>query len=109
MAYHVQCNPDTGIINAGTVNKQKTKWVNRTNVTEEALMAVRDHLLFVAEKNHLEEGAGYRWDRGDGYSISLKVEILPTSEIAESKEEAEGQEPEAPHETEEPPKLEVVK
>lgn len=107
MGYHVQCNPDSGIIHAGTVNKQKTKWVNKTDVTNEVLEAARDHLLFIAAKNELQEGVGYRWERNDGTAIVLKAEIVPIEQIAESKEEAEGQ---APQEGQnEPPKLEVVK
>ena len=91
MAYHVQCNPDTGIINAGTVNKKKDKWTNFNDVTKEALESVRDHLLFVAKKNKLEEGAAYRWDCSDGSAITLNCKVTQPGEepvLEEKPEEA---------------------
>ena len=92
MAYHVQCNPNSGVINAGTVNKQKNKWVNKTDVTTEALEAVRDHLLFIAELNKLEEGAGYRWECPEkGTAIKLTAQIIPIDaekEVGEPSDEA---------------------
>ena len=82
--YHVQCNPNNGVINAGTVNKKKDKWVNKTDVTKEALEAVRDHLLFIANLNKLEDGAGYRWEcPEDGKAIKLTAQIVPLEEEKE--------------------------
>ena len=80
MAYHVQCNPDSGIINAGTVSKKKDKWTNFNDVTKEALEAVRDHLLLVAKNNNLEEGAAYRWDCSDGSAITLNCKVSKPGE-----------------------------
>ena len=90
MAYHVQCNPNTGIINAGTVNKKKDKWVNKTDVTQEALEAVRDHLLYIASLNKLEDGAGYRWECEEkGKAIMLTAKIVSIDEGMETEAPAE--------------------
>ena len=80
MAYYVQCNPDSGIINAGAVSKKKDKWTNFNDVTKEALEAVRDHLLLVAKNNNLEEGAAYRWDCSDGSAITLNCKVSKPGE-----------------------------
>lgn len=77
MAYHVQCNPNSGIIHAGTINKKGDRWVNKSDVTKEVLEAARDHLLLIAAQNNLHDGAGYRWERTDGSAIKLTAEIIP--------------------------------
>ena len=70
--YHVGCNLETGVIAAGTTNKKGDKWINCSEVTEEALLAVRNHFLRLAEKEQTTE-YGYRWDYDDGSAITLKV------------------------------------
>lgn len=81
MTYHVGCNPDNGMIYAGTTNKKMDKWTNKSEVTEEALAAVRDHLFAIACKEQVKE-LGYHWDAEDGSMIILKV-------VSMSKEEAD--------------------
>jgi len=72
--YHVGFNPETNQIYAGTVNKKGDKWVNNSEVTEECLLAVRDHFLRIAEKEQIPE-VGYRWEFSDGMDIALKIHI----------------------------------
>lgn len=58
---------------AGRLNENKTLWVERTEVTDEALIAVRDYLL-----NQIENGKdsfGYEWTTNSGLTLSLVAKI----------------------------------
>ena len=79
--YHVNYNPAVGKIFAGTVNKKGDKWVNKTDVTEETLLAVREHLLDVMK--HQEDNpdiVGYRWETTDNKTITLQIQIADKKE-----------------------------
>lgn len=90
MAYHVGCSPENNMIYAGTTNKKMDKWVNKSDVTEEALAAVRDHLLNIAHKEGVSE-LGYRWDAEDGSMIVLKVVSMKKEEADEFKNNLKGE------------------
>ena len=91
MAYHVGCSPENNVIYAGTTNKKLDKWVNKTEVTEEALAAVRDHLFAIARKENVKE-LGYHWDAEDGSMIVLKVVSMTKEEADEFKNNLKGEE-----------------
>ena len=65
-------------IYAGTVNKPRKDgsktWRNKTDVTDEALCAVRDYLYNEAIKEN-QTIWGYEWDRKDGKVVELIVKI----------------------------------
>lgn len=73
--YHLGCSPLTNKIYAGTLNKAKTMWQNKSEVTEEALACVRDHLKQLADDEGKPE-FGYEWDLKDGRRVQLLVKIL---------------------------------
>lgn len=61
-------------IYAGRINKKGDKWLEKSEVTDEALCAVRDYLYDQA----ITEGKtvyGYEWDRKDGKIVELIVKI----------------------------------
>lgn len=67
--YHVGCGA-FGIY-AGTISKPGM-WRNKSEVTDEALEAVRDYLA----DNFLKDGktqGGYEWTRKDGKVVKLMV------------------------------------
>ena len=74
--YHVGC----GVfgIYAGTLNKTKSMWVNKSEVTDECLVAVRDYMVMEllggggCSKGHT---GGYEWDLKDGRTVELRVTI----------------------------------
>lgn len=70
--YHV----GSGIcgIYAGTINKKGDKWVNKSDVTDEAICAVRDYLKNEADMNK-KELWGYEWDTKDGKTVELLIKI----------------------------------
>ena len=72
--YHVGCSEITGTIYAGIVNKDGKAWLNKSDVTDEAVGAVRDHLT---NKAFLEKSDfyGYEWTRKDGKKVVLSVYI----------------------------------
>lgn len=72
--YHVGTGEISGEIYAGTLSKDKTKWQNRTLVTDEAVCAVRDHLLNKLAAENLKQ-YGYEWTRKDGKKVTLQVSI----------------------------------
>lgn len=74
--YHLGVSPLTNTIYAGTLNKSKTMWQNKSDVTEEALVCVRDHLFSLAEQEGKSE-TGFEWDLKDGRRVQLLVKILP--------------------------------
>ena len=75
--YHIGCGA-FGIY-AGTLNsRNKNLWQNKTECTEEALCAVRDHmiaqLLGGIECDKAKTG-GYRWMLKDGRVVELRISI----------------------------------
>ena len=74
--YHVGCGAFA--IYAGTLNKNKTMWQNKTECTNEAINAVRDYMVgellggFDCEKVNK---SGYEWTLKDGRIVRLMVEI----------------------------------
>lgn len=72
--YHVSCSEITGTIYAGTLKKNGIEWLNKADVTDEAIRAVLDHLTYKAV---LEESNfyGYEWTRKDGKKVVLSVSI----------------------------------
>ena len=77
--YHVSAG-FFGRIYAGTLMPKKDGkpqvWRNKSDVTEEALRAVRDYMLdeCINEKEGKLSG-GYEWKRKDGKKVSLVVRI----------------------------------
>ena len=60
-------------IYAGTLTKSGKLWREKTDCTDEALIAVRDYLL-----GELPEGkttGGYEWMRADGSIVELRVTV----------------------------------
>ena len=74
--FRVGLDKDGSII-AGTKTKNDT-WNNKSIVTEEALAAVRDHLIVMAQK---ESCAAYKWDYTNGKTIILSIEEKDTAEL----------------------------
>lgn len=70
--YHVSAGA-FGIY-AGRINKKGDKWLEKSDVTDEALCAVRDYLYdqAISEDKNLW---GYEWDRKDGKVVELIVKI----------------------------------
>lgn len=66
-------------IYAGTLNKSKTMWQNKTECTDEALCAVRDYLKSEADSQKRNR-AGYEWTLKDGRVVQLVVEIRQPAE-----------------------------
>lgn len=73
--YHVGCGV-LGIY-AGTLKKDKKMWQNKTDVTDEAIEAVRDYMVselldgFDGEK----KCSGYEWTLKDGRVVTLGIKI----------------------------------
>lgn len=76
MEYHVGCGA-FGIY-AGTLNKNKSMWINKSDVTDECLGAARDYMIMEllgganCSKGHT---GGYEWDLKDGRTVELRVTI----------------------------------
>lgn len=68
--YHVGCG-FAGIY-AGTLKPNGIEWRNKTDVTDEALEAVRDYLSDKFLTNGREQG-GYSWTRKDGKKVVLQI------------------------------------
>ena len=74
--YHVGCGAFA--IYAGTLNKSKTMWQNKTECTDEAINAVRDYMVdellggFNCSK---AKSSGYEWTLKDGRIVELRVTI----------------------------------
>lgn len=74
--YHVGCGA-FGIY-AGTLNKAKTMWQNKTECTDEAINAVRDYMvmeLLGGTECKKTTKSGYEWDLKDGRIVQLMVQI----------------------------------
>lgn len=61
-------------IYAGTFNKEGISWQSKTLVTNEAINAVRDHLVAQCEQAGMTT-ATYEWQRNDGKRVQLVVRI----------------------------------
>lgn len=81
--YHVGCGA-FGIY-AGTLNsRNKTMWQNKSDVTDEALGAVRDymvHELLGGVNCSKATSSGYEWDLKDGRVVELRVTIKEKEEV----------------------------
>jgi hypothetical protein len=74
--YHVGCG--VFAIYAGTLNKSKTMWQNKTECTDEALCAVRDYMvqeLLGGIGCSKATSSGYEWTLKDGRVVELRVTI----------------------------------
>lgn len=67
--YHVGCGAFS--IYAGTISKPGM-WKSKSEVTDEALEAVRDYLSNEFLKDGKTQG-GYEWNRKDGKVVKLMV------------------------------------
>ena len=74
--YHVGCGAFE--IYAGTLNKNKTMWQNKTEVTDEAISAVRDYMvreLLGGLDCSKATSSGYEWTLKDGRVVELRVTV----------------------------------
>jgi len=70
--YHVGCG--LAGIYAGTLKKNKQEWMNKSDVTDEAIDAVRDY--FFGKMEYAEKTSyGYSWKLKDGRLLKLFVTI----------------------------------
>lgn len=77
--YHVGCGAFA--IYAGTLNKTKKMWNQKTECTEEAIEAVRDYMILESLGGiDCTKGrtGGYKWELKDGREVELRVTILGT-------------------------------
>lgn len=72
--YHVGAGEITGEIYAGVLAKDLKSWRNKAIVTDEAICAVRDHLINQANQNK-QDWFDYEWSRKDGKKVVLSVVI----------------------------------
>lgn len=70
--YHVGCGA-FGIY-AGTLMPNKELWRNKSEVTDEAINAVRDYMMGEFVKNEKTQG-GYEWRTKDGRTVSLTIRV----------------------------------
>lgn len=75
--YHVGCGAFA--IYAGTLNaKNKNLWQNKTECTDEAINAVRDHMvqeLLGGIECKKAETSGYEWSLKDGRVVELRITV----------------------------------
>jgi len=83
--YHVNQDPETNTIRAGTINKKGDRFINFSDVTEECLVAIRNHFLWIMQKEKTLK-TGYVWNLENGKSIILQVSIEDKPEIREKGE-----------------------
>ena len=75
MADYLVCTGEiTGEIYAGVLSKDGKTWRNRSLVTDEAICAVRDHLINQMEQNK-QAWFGYEWTRKDGKKVVLSLSV----------------------------------
>ncbi len=72
--YHVGVGEITGEIYAGVLTKDCKLWRNRSIVTDEAICAVRDHLINQMELSN-QDWYGYEWTRKDGKKVVLSIAV----------------------------------
>lgn len=86
--YHVSAGL-FGEIYAGTLMSKKDgkpqEWRNKSTVTDEAICAVRDHIVSecLDEKNGKMQG-GYEWTRKDGKTVKLIVKVVDDDGIEQN-------------------------
>lgn len=65
-------------IYAGTLNMDNTKWIDKSECTDEAINAVRDYMvsncLGGLDCSKTNEG-GYSWQLNDGRTVKLMISI----------------------------------
>lgn len=71
-AYHVSAGM-AGIY-AGTLSSNKNKWRHKSEVTDEAINAVRDYMRGVAEGEGKDRLA-YYWTTKDGKTVTLTLTV----------------------------------
>lgn len=74
--YHVGCGAFA--IYAGTLNKNKTMWQNKTDCTDEAINSVRDYMvqeLLGGTDCSKAHSSGYEWTLKDGRTVELRIMI----------------------------------
>lgn len=79
--YHVGCGAFA--IYAGTLNKAKTMWQNKTECTDEAIGAVRDYMvdnLLGGVRCTKGKTGGYEWTLKDGRVVELRISIKESEE-----------------------------
>lgn len=69
--YHVGCG--ISAIYAGTLNKKKNMWLHKSNVTDEAVMAVMQHMYFKLSEG--EKKYAYAIKANDGKYLRLMLEV----------------------------------
>ena len=68
-------------IYAGTLNKAKTLWQNKSEVTDEAIEAVAEYIIRMADlRPGGNESAGLTWTRTNGTAIRLDCTITASEE-----------------------------
>ena len=60
-------------IYVGRINKKGDLWLEKKDMTDDALCAVRDHLYGMLKKG--QTTVGYQWTRQDGKIVELRVTI----------------------------------
>ena len=84
--FHVRF--EDGAIYGGTTTRDGEEWKKCTDVTNEALAAVRDYLR--ANRPDDTEQIGWKWEKRDGGEISVVlVETWPVEEEEEEEEWAD--------------------
>lgn len=74
--YHVGCGAFA--IYAGTLNKSKTLWQNKTECTDEAINAVRDYMieeLLGGISCKKADSNAYVWKLKNGKTVELRISI----------------------------------
>lgn len=69
-------------IYAGVLNKLGDKWKSKTDVTQQAIEAVRDYMAFNFIPNYLKGKTGsgsYEWDTTDGRKVVLSIDVIQSS------------------------------
>lgn len=84
--YHVCCGAFS--IYAGTLNKNKTMWQNKSDVKDEAIEAVRDYIIQEELGRYdcsKKSSGGYAWKLKDGRTVELRVTIkdMEMNEVSE--------------------------
>ena len=81
--YHVGC----GIagIYAGTLAPDKESWKDKSEVTDEALEAVRDYIVMNLKSSDKKTG-GYQWKLKNGGNVELRVVINDPTPDTQNKE-----------------------
>ena len=70
MNYHVECSLLSNRIYAGTVNANGKEWLHKSDITDEAIEAVRDHLYELFKQGN---SGGYEWRLRGGGKVILMV------------------------------------